>query len=231
MLSERADASSFRRDPQAEFSARRAAMRKFQYPGNATPKLQEMSSALREGGTDQEADADQIDQESAQIADESNAAENMSLAARARSRAKAAADDGMQKMMDMAKKEAQKMAPELATQGTAFGLSAGGQGEDLEMADLTGIAISVARVVVTVLPPSDEKLKFALEKFGLSPIKMGKIIPIGELSIAGFATQVAAFVGKCTIVASLLIFIVFAYGSIINNFGTVASNTLQILLP
>ena len=96
---QRDDAGPSRRDPVAQMHEGNHAMARFANPGAMSPKLQGISNSLREGGTGQEADADEIDEQSAQIADESDAAESMALAARAKSRMKAATSDGEGKEM------------------------------------------------------------------------------------------------------------------------------------
>lgn len=204
MISERADASSFRNNPEADFSAKRAAMRKFQYPGNAMPRLQETSSALREGGTGQESDADEIDQQAAQIADESDAAESMSLAARAKSRAKAAASDGMQKMTDMGKKQLEEWMAEVKAQLTTE-IGKLDMGEAALAVNTTLTSMAVTRSFMGVFSASLEKYAPILNKIGMPIPKKLKII-----GGASTATQFFLWTGLVTILLCMIIYIIYA---------------------
>lgn len=229
MVAERADVSSFRSNPEAQFSAKRTAMRKFQYPGNAMPKLQEMSSALRESDTDQESDANEIDQQAAQIADESDTAESMSLAARARSRAKSATSDGMQKMMDMAKKEMEEIMAEVKAELTS---KAGplDEGELLLLGNTTLTSMSIVRSFMGIFSASLKKYSPILNKIGM-PIP-NKLKIIGG---AGTAFQFFLWTGLLTILTCMLIFIVYSIAVMhkiqVNPFGAEGRMLLKALLP
>lgn len=211
---QRDEEPSFQNNRVAEMQASRHTAQRYANPGAMTPKLQETSNALREGDTDQEQDADEIDQQASEIADENDAAQTMQLAARARSRTKAATGDATQKMMQQAQKKGEELLAEAKLEITSKGLSGIDWGNKGAILDTIGTAISGIRTALSIFQDGmSEQMKDALTKMGLPMMKMSK----GFGAIAAAAT-VAQYGKWSTIVFVIIpfffVFIILAYGSI-----------------
>lgn len=197
-----------------EMRASRHAAQRYANPGAATPRLQETSNALREGDTDQEEDADEIEEQAAVIADENDAAQTMQLAARARSRTKAVSDDAAQKMMQQAQKKGEEFIAEVKLELTSKGLSTIDWGNKGAILDTIGTAISGVRSGLSFFQDGmSEQTKDMLTKMGLPMMSMTK--GLGPIAPAATATQF----GKWTVIVFVLIpylflFTVLTYGSI-----------------
>lgn len=205
---------SFQRNPVARMRANRHAVQQYANPGASTPKLQEMSSSLRESDTDQEEDANEIAEQEMQIADENAQAESLQLAARARSRTKAATGDATQKMMEQTMKMAEKVLAQAKAQGIESAGSLIDEGEFAEVVDTIATGKSVTRAVLSIFQDSmDEVTKSLLNKLELPMYKMSDAL--GGIS----ASSTIAQAGKWTavlfvIIPFFLVFTMLAYGSI-----------------
>lgn len=211
------------RSPVARMRADRHAVQRFANPGASTPRLQEMSSSLRDGDTDQEDDANDIEEQEAQIADENDQAQSLQLAARARSRAKAATGDASQKMMEQAMKKGQELLEEVKAEITSKA-GAADDGELLLVANTVLTGMSVTRSVMGIFSETLQKYNVILSKVGLPIPKHLKMI-----GGAGTAFEVALYVSIICILLFILVFFFLTYGTIANAIHGDVKNALTIL--
>lgn len=217
------------RSPVARMRADRHAAQRYANPGASMPRLQEMSNSLRDGDTDQEEDANEIEEQEAQIADENDQAQNLQLAARARSRAKAATGDASQKMMEQVKKQTEKVMAQAEAQGIESAGSLLDEGECLEIVDTIATGKSITRAALSIFQDSmDEPTKSLLTKIQLPMYKMSDFL--GGPS----ASSTIAQAGKWTsvvfvIIPFILIFLLLALGTAANAAHGDLKNALTIL--
>ena len=204
-LEERAGVAPFQNDAEVKNRAHRKIMLGHQYPGKAMPRLQEMSNSLHEGDSNDVEAANNIDNYVDEIADESDAAPSLATAARARSGAKSAKSDGIDKMMEKMKKDFQAWVNEfMAELKTKAGVA--DQGEGFLLGNLVGLSASIGRSFIGLFSASLEKYSPLLEKIGMPIPKKLKIV-----GAAGTAFQFFLFTGLIIILSGILIFIIFAF--------------------
>ncbi len=194
-------------NPIIRMNQSRQAMNRFANPGGNMPNLQVTSETLREAGTGQESDADDIDQQMASVADENQQAQSMSLAARAKSRAKGATEDATKKTADMLKKKFE----EFMAEAKAEAISKSGpvdEGEVLLLWNGSMTFISVVRSFLGIFSESMKKYNVLLNKLGI-PIP-NKLKVIGG---AGTVGEFGLFCGLVMILFCLCIFLFYALGT------------------
>lgn len=197
----------FRGNPTARIRADHHAIRRFANPGAMMPALREMSTSLREGDTGQEEDANDIDQQAVQIADESDAAQTMQLAARARSRTKSTSENAAQKMMEQAMKKGEELMDELKAEVTSKA-GAADDGELLLIANTALTGMSILRSFMGIFSESLEKYNVVLSKVGLPVPKHLKLI--GGM---GTIAEIGIYLAVVFVILYILTFLALMYGT------------------
>lgn len=226
--SQRDDAPSFQNNPVAQMRADRHTTQRYANPGAMTPRLQEMRSSLEQEDTDQDDDSQEID-DAAQFADENDAAETMQLAARARSRVKAASTDTEQQIAEQIQKKTEELIAEVKTEISAKGMSVVDEGEMAEAVDTVGVGMSAVRWIVTLFKDSmNENTKTLLTRAGFPVIKMGT--GLGEVSAVGSIMQATKWASVVfVIIPFLIVFTLLSYGSIGSFLHGGAKNALKLM--
>jgi hypothetical protein len=178
------------RDPVAELNLHRHSAQRYANAAISAPRLQELSSSIRdEGDEEDQAAADELDTSTEAIADEAAQADDLSLLARTKSQLKAKADEGMQKMMEKFNKEIEKQTRNLQTEGSAKFASGADEGEFLEIADTIGTGVSVGHAALSIFQDSfDEKTKEAFSRAGFPMLHMSN--PLDVAIVAGTNMQI-----------------------------------------
>jgi hypothetical protein len=178
------------RDHVAELQASRHEAQRYANPGNSAPELQSLAESVRDDGDEEDRDAaDDMNESADEIADEAAQAEDLSMLSRAKSRLKAEADEGMQKMLQKGQKELEKATANLKTEGAAKFASAADEGEMFEVADTAGTAVSVGHAALSIFQDSfDETTKELLAKQGYPMLQMSN--PLDVAIIAGTNMQI-----------------------------------------
>ncbi|MEK7632850.1 MAG: hypothetical protein AAB473_03590 [Patescibacteria group bacterium] len=223
------DEGRFQGNSVARMRADRHAVQRYANPGASMPKLQEMSNSLRDSDTDQEEDANEIDEQEAQIADENDQAQNFQLAARARSRAKAATGDASRKMMDQGKKQLERTFSQAQAQLTESGGSLLDEGQFLEMVDTIATGKSITRATLSIFQGSmSEATKSMLEKFSLPMYKMSDAM--GGPSAASTTAQAGKWASVLFFfLPFILIFLLLAFGTAADAAHGNLKNALTVL--
>lgn len=196
--------SPYQNDPAAALNAERHAARQRLSPEAMMPMYAQniQDDATNDYG---EIDTGLLDEEHAammDIADESNAADELSLAQRARSNLRARADAWQDNALKKFGDEMEDLLTKARTDAVSKGASAVDSGNFLEIADTAGTGIAAAQLAVSVLAPalSPQQQKF-LGRLGLPPLSMGKGWDI--FSITGSFVQLLKW---STIVAVIIPF-------------------------
>lgn len=217
------------RSPVARMRADRHAAQRYANPGASTPRLQEISNSLRNGDTNQEEDANEIEEQEGRIADENDQAQSLQSATRARSRAKAASRDASQKMMEHAKRQFEKTAAQAKSQLMESGGSLLDEGECLEVVDTIATGKSLTRVALSFFQDGmSEGTKSLLEKLDLPVYKMSD--PVGVPSAASTAVQAGKWVSVLFfLIPFVFIFLFLAGGSFADIAHGNVKNALTLL--
>ncbi len=198
----------FQSNPVARMRSRRHADQRYANPGASMPMLQEMSASLRNGNTGQEADADEIDQQAMQIADENADAQTLQLAARARSRTTSAGDDAAQKMIEQGMKKAEEIMKEIEKEVPTKAGSLE-KGWFLLLINTTLTSTSIVRSIMGIFSENLKKYDPILTKVGLPVPKHLKLV-------GGWGTiiQVILYMAVVAVILFINMFQVLLFASI-----------------
>ncbi len=134
------------------------------------------------------------------IAEESSAAEDLSLASRARSRLKGKTDELLQQSMQKASEEFETFIAKVKTDMAAKGASAVDDGWFLEVVDTLGTGVSVTQAGLSIFEPAmSPEQKKMLTELGLPPLNPSKTWDI--FSLAGTVMQS----GKWAFIVTILL--------------------------
>ena len=220
-------------DPVANLNLQRHQAKRYANPSAMMPNYSANAQDLASdqfGGVD-ESLLDEENSVMSDIADESSAADDLSLARRARSRLKGKADELMQQGTQKASKEFETFMAKVRIDATAKGASALDDGWFLEIVDTLGTGVSVAQAGVSIFEPAmSPEQKETLTKVGLPPLNPSKAWDI--FSLAGTVMQAGkwGFIVTILLPYAIIFILLLGYSACREDFACGLALSLKSLL-